>query len=147
MAGGTILNLCKKLGNINTISELNELIARGNLKNIDLTIEDITNQKIDTLPKNTTSANFGKLSENATREDLCLGILNMVFEAVGVMAIFGAQNIKYKNIIVVGNVACMPYINTVLNKIEKLHMDSGIKFMIPQNAEFATVLGAIEAAN
>lgn len=78
MAGGTILNLCKKLGNINTISELNELIARGNLKNIDLTIEDITNQKIDTLPKDTTSANFGKLSENATREDLCLGILNMV---------------------------------------------------------------------
>ena len=41
----------------------------------------------------------------------------------------------------------MPYLKTVLNKIEKLHMDSGIKFMIPQNAEFATVLGAIEAAN
>ena len=38
----------------------------------------------------------------------------------------------------------MPYINTVLKKIENLH--KGVKFIIPKQAEFATVIGAIKTA-
>ena len=141
IGGGTVLNLCKQIAGLNSINEINEAIKRGDLNNIDLRIQDITTQTIKTLPPDITSANFGKLSENASKEDLCIGIVNMIFEAIGVMAVFGAQKTRLKNIIVGGNVATMPYIKNVLRKIEKLH---NVKFIIPKQAEFATVIGAIK---
>ncbi len=145
IGGGTLLNLCKKIGDISSINDINNSILKGNLKNVDLTIQDVTIKEIKTLPKDTTSANFGKLNENASKDDMILGITNMIFETIGVMAVFATQSSKNKNIIVLGNVATMPYINTVLKKIEKLH--KGIKFIIPKQAEFATAIGAIKSIN
>ena len=143
VGGGTLINLCKKISNTDSINMINECILKGNLNNIDLTVQDVSIKEIKTLPKDTTSANFGKLSANATSNDIILGIVNMIFETIGVMAVFATQNSRIKNIIVIGNVATMPYINTVLKKIEKLH--EGVKFIIPKNAEFATVIGAIKS--
>lgn len=143
VGGGTILNLSKKFGNINSFNEINEAILKGSLKNIDLTIQDVAINEIKTLPKDTTSANFGKINENVSKEDLILGTANMIFETIGVMAVFATQSMKHKNIIVIGNVATMPYINTVLHRIEKLH--NGVRFIIPKQAEFATAIGAIKA--
>ena len=48
-------------------------------------------------------------------------------------------------IIIIGNVAAMPYTRKVLNKIEELH--KGVKFIIPNNAEFGVAIGAIKAIN
>ena len=143
VGGGTLLNLCKQMTNVQTFGEINKAIEKGNLRNIDLSIQDVAVKEIKTLPKDTTSSNFGKLNENATENDLILGVANMIFETIGVMSVFAAHNIKNNNIIIVGNVATMPYINTVLKKIEKLH--KGIKFIIPKQAEYATVIGAIES--
>lgn len=143
VGGGTLLNLCKKISCINSFNEINELILKGNLHNVDLTIKDITNQEIKTLPADTTSANFGKLNEKATKEDIALGIANMVFEVIGMMAVFWTQNTNIKDIIVVGSVATMPYMRTVFTKIEKMY---NLKFIIPNEAEFATVIGAIKLA-
>lgn len=145
VGGGTLINLCKKIGNADSINAINECILKGSLENVDLTIQDVSIKEIKTLPKDTTSANFGKLTENATENDIILGIVNMIFEAIGVMAVFATQNNRLKNIIVIGNVATMPYINTVLKKVEKLH--DGVKFIIPKYAEFATVIGAIKSIN
>lgn len=142
VGGGTLLNLCKKLGGIGSFNEINELISQGNLENVDLKIKDITTNIIDTLPQGTTSANFGKLNEKASNADLALGIVNMIFETIGVMAVFANRNTNLENIIIVGSVTTIPYINTVLKKIEKLH---NVKFTIPKNAEFATAIGAIKS--
>ena len=68
----------------------------------------------------------------------------MVFETIGMMAVFATQNTNTKNIIVVGSVATMPYIKTVFAKIEKMY---NLKFIIPKEAEFACTLGAIKVAN
>lgn len=145
VGGGTLLNLCKKIGNVNTFKEIDEKILKGNLKYIDLTIQDVAVNEIKGLPKDTTSANFGQLSDKATENDMMLGMANMIFETIGLMAVFATRNQKNRNIIVIGNVATMPYINTVLNKIENLH--KGVKFIIPKYAQFAAVIGAIKAIN
>lgn len=142
VGGGTLFNLCKKFGNVNSFQDINNAISKGKLENIDLTIQDVAEKEIVSLPKDTTSANFGKLDESATVEDVITGIANMVFETIGVMAVFATQNKRNKNIIITGNVATMPYIKKVLKKIEKLH--KGVKFIIPKNAEFATIIGAIK---
>lgn len=144
VGGGALVNLCKKFGNIDTFEDINKAILKGNLKHVDLTIQDVATKEISGLPKDTTSANFGKLDSRAKMEDLIIGFANMIFETIGVMAVFVAQSRKTKNIIITGNVATMPYIKTVLNKIEKLH--KGVKFIIPKNAEYATVIGAVKIA-
>jgi len=143
VGGGTLLNLCKKIGNANSFKEINEALSKGNLENVDLTIQDVAINEIESLPKDTTSANFGKLNENANNNDIMLGIANMIFETIGMMAVFATQNQKDRNIIVIGNVATIPYIKTVLKKIENLH--KGTKFIIPKHAEFGVIIGAIKS--
>ena len=142
IGGGTLINLCKKLENINSIDEINNSILNGKLENVDLTVGDITTKEIKDLPKDTTSANFGKLNNNATSDDIIRGIATMVFESIGVMAVFAAQSNVNKNIIVIGNAATMPYSKIVLKRVANLH--KGIQFIIPENAEFGTVIGAIK---
>ncbi len=145
VGGGTLINLCRKLGNVNSIDEINNSILNGNLENVDLTVGDITTKEIKTLPKDTTSANFGKLNNKATSNDIIRGIANMVFEAIGVMAVFATQNNNNKNIIVIGNVATIPYMHKVLRRVENLHKDKKINFIIPKQAEYATVIGAVKS--
>ena len=145
VGGGTLLNLCKKFGDVDSFQEINESILKGNLSNIDLTIQDVSNGEIVGLPKDTTSANFGRLKENISKDDIIAGICNMIFETIGMMAVFATRKQRRRNIIVIGNVAAMPYTRKVLNKIEKLH--KGVKFIIPNNAEFGVAIGAIKAIN
>ncbi|MEI3434526.1 MAG: hypothetical protein V8R26_05965 [Clostridia bacterium] len=54
-------------------------------------IGDITTQEIPNLPKDITSSNFGKTNKEASSCDILLGISNLVFETVGVMAAFLLQ--------------------------------------------------------
>lgn len=143
MEAGTLLNLSQKLGNVKSINEINNAIKKGDLAQVDLRVEDITEREIKGLPKNTTSSNFGKLQKTANENDLMIGIANMIFETIGMMAVFATQNTKIKNIIVIGNAANIPYINEVLSRIENLH--KGIQFIIPKNAEYAVAIGAIKA--
>lgn len=145
VGGGTLLNLCKKFGEVHSFQEINEAILKGDLSNIDLTIQDVATGEIVSLPKDTTSANFGKLKENILKEDIIAGICNMIFETIGMMSVFATRNKKNRNIIVIGNVATMPYMKKVLSKIEKLH--KGVKFIIPNEAEFGVAIGAIKAIN
>lgn len=144
VGGGTLLNLCKKMCNFNNIQEINKAIELGNLKNVNLSIEDVCTKKIETLLKDTTSANFGNLDQKATENDLAKGIANMVFETIGMMAVFATHNKTNKNIIIIGNVACMPYLKIVLKNVKKLHKQ--VNFIIPKNAEYACIIGAIKAA-
>lgn len=141
MAGGTLINLCRKILKIQTFEEIKQACARGNLKNIDLTIGDVSKNDIEILTKDITSSNFGKFNNNATNDDIALGIANMIFETIGMMAVFATQNKKTKNIIITGNIANIPQINEALAKIEKMH---NVKFIIPKNAAFGTVIGAIK---
>ena len=140
IGGGTLINLCKSVLPNTTFKEINEAIQKGNLANVDLKIKDVTTNNIATLPKDTTAVNFGKLDNNATKEDIVLGIVNMIFETIGVMSALIAKGDDIKKIIVTGQIAKIPYAKEVLNKIEILH---NVEFIIPENAEYMTALGAI----
>lgn len=140
LGGGTFQNLCALLTGKNDIKEIEKNIKKGNIENIDLKIKDITNEEILTLPKDTTSSNFGKLN-NPTKEDLSLGVLNLIFESIGVMSALIAKNAKIKDIVLIGTISTIQQIKNILNRIEKLY---NVKFIIPENSEFGTIIGAIE---
>lgn len=142
VGGGTLINLCRKINPEVNFEDIRKAELTGSLKNVDLTIQDVTTEEIKTLPKDTTAVNFGKLNEKATNEDVVLGIMNMVFETIGVMAALAAKGSNITNIIAIGQIINIPYARKVLDKIEKLH---NVKFTIPQNAEYGTAIGAIKA--
>ncbi len=140
VGGGTLINLCDRIIPEITFEKINEIIKEGNLNNVDLWIKDVTEEEIKTLPPDITAVNLGKLSNKTSNEDLIFGIVNMIFETVGVMAALIAKNNEIKNIIAIGQITKIPYAREVFKKIELLH---NVKFIIPDNSEYMVALGAI----
>ena len=138
VGGGTIVGLSKKLLGVSDIGNLIDLACDGSLSNIDLTIADITKKDIG-LESHMTAANFGKVSDVATKGDLALGLINMVFESVGMLAVFAARSKGIKDVILTGNLARLPQGIDIANTFSTMF---GLNFTIPQNAEFATAIGA-----
>lgn len=133
-------NLCNKFADTKSFEEIIELSKKGDLNNIDLRIADLTDENIKTLPPELTLANFGKLKENASKADIVIGLVNMVFEIIGMMTAFASINDDVKDVVLIGNIACIPVVKDVLKKIEKTHV---LSFIIPDNPQYAVVIGAI----
>ena len=142
VGAGTLVNLSSKFINTKDFKTILELSLKGNLDKVDLRISDITTKNIETLPKDLTLSNFGKLSEDAKKEDIILGIINMVFEVIGMMAAFATINTNIKDVVLIGNIVSIPVVKDILKKIEDTHK---INFIIPENPEFGVVYGAIKS--
>lgn len=140
VGAGTLTNLCNKFADTKSFDEIIELSKQGNLSKIDLRIADLTDENIKILPPELTLANFGKLNKNATRADIVLGILNMVFEVIGMMTAFASINDDIKDVVLIGNIVTLPEVENILRKIEKTH---NVSFTIPENPQYAVALGAI----
>ena len=138
VGGGTLAGLSKKLLDMSHVEQLAQIAEKGNLDNIDLRIKDITNDKFS-LPPNMTAANFGKVNELATREDLALGLINMVFETVGMMAIFSSRTYGVKDIVLTGNLTQIPQAEGTFKNLSDMF---GVRFSIPERAQYSTVIGA-----
>lgn len=143
VGAATLTNLCNKLVNTKSFDEIIKLSKDGDLNNTDLRIKDLTDENIKTLPPELTLANLGKLNKNTKRQDIVIGIVNMVFEVIGMMAAFATLNDNIKDVVLIGNIVSIPVVGDVLEKIKKTH---GIKFIIPNNMQYAVVLGAIKYA-
>jgi len=111
----------------------------GDLNNIDLHIRDISREEIENLEGAITASNFGRISDLATSGDLALGVVNMVFQVIGVMAVFTAKNEKTENIVLTGNLTNVPQAKEIFEGVAMLH---GVNFIIPEHSEFATATGA-----
>ena len=142
VGAGTLTNLCKRFCQTSSFEDIIKLSKQGDLAKIDLRIGDKTTEKIDTLPYDLTLANFGNLSKDATNADIALGILNMVFEVIGMMAAFAIKNDTLKEVVLIGNITTIPSVKRILKKIEETQK---ITFIIPENAEFGVIIGAINS--
>ena len=142
VGAGTLTNLCNKFVGVKSFEEIIKLSMEGKLDNIDLRIADLTDENIKTLPPELTLANFGKLKEDASKADIVTGLVNMVFEVIGMMTAFASINDSIKDVVLIGNIASIPVVKDIVKKIEKTH---GINFIIPENPQYAVVIGAIES--
>ncbi|MBQ9780972.1 MAG: pantothenate kinase [Clostridia bacterium] len=140
VGGGTLLGLTKKMLGVDTVEHIEQLCEGGDLSKINLTIRDISKQH-DQFPigANLTAANFGKLSDLATSNDIALGLCNMVAETIAMVAIFAARGHGIKNIVLTGNLTNIAPIRAVF---EGLGDSFGVNFIIPDKAQFGTVIGA-----
>lgn len=145
VGGGTIVGLSKALVGMETIKHISAAASEGDINNIDLRIKDITKKGDRSgLPPFLTVANFGKISEIATKNDLALGILNMVFESIGTTCVFAARTKGIKDIVLTGNLTTIPEARTVFDNVGQTF---GANFIIPEYSQYGTVIGAALAGN
>ena len=139
VGGGTLLGLSRQMLGVEDIDHLAALAAGGDLSKIDLRIADITKKEfMPTMPAHMTASNFGKLSDVASREDVALGIMNMVFESVGMLAVFAARSRGVRDIVVAGNLTVIDYAQKAFENLSSMF---DVNFIIPENAQYATVIG------
>ncbi len=140
VGGGTLLGLSKQMLGVSDTETLFTLAKEGDLNNIDLRIGDITKKDISpTLSAGTTAANFGNLSELATPSDIACGLINLVFETIGMVAVFAAKSRNIKDIVLIGSLTRNAEVKLVFDKIAEMF---GLKFYIPDRSRYGTVIGA-----
>ena len=137
VGGGTLVGLSKKLLNMDSIDHIVTLAEAGSLENIDLQIKDMTKKEI--LAGNMTAANFGKVSDVASKADMALGIINLVFETAAMMSIFAGRSYGLRDIVLTGNLAVLPQAKPTFDNLSKMF---DVNFCIPKHSRYATVIGA-----
>ena len=79
------------------------------------------------------------MEDGLSTADLALGVLNMVFQTIGMMAVFACRNEKMKDVILTGTLSQVPCAKAVFEMLHRMH---GVNFIIPKNAIYATATGA-----
>ena len=143
VGGGTLVGLSKLLLNAESIGHIEKYAEGGSLDNIDLRIKDMTaSNSLNQLEGDLTAANFGKLSDIASKDDIALGIMNLVFETVGMVSIFAARSVGVKDIILTGNVTRLAHCRRKFDEFNHLEVGRGLNFVIPERSRFSTAIGA-----
>ena len=139
IGGGTLGGLCHKLVGMERFGQIKKLAETGDLSRVDLTLKDITVHAAPTLDLDMTAANFGNLAEDASPADLAAGVMNLVLQAIGTMTVLACQSCGARTVVVTGSMTTLPQAVTNFQLFEKLY---GIRYLIPENATFATAIGA-----
>ena len=139
VGGGTMTGLAKKLLNIEMIEHLEDLADQGDLSNIDLRVGDITDPRRNIgMAPDITAANFGRISDLASKADVARGIINMVFETIAMVAMFAARSYQCRDIVLTGQLSNIRYAREIFPRLSDMF---NINFIIPENSHFATVIG------
>ena len=139
VGGGTLAGLSWHIFHENDHGAMARLAEQGDLSKVDLMISDICTNEVGTLPSHITASNFGKITSAASKEDIARGLVNMVFQTVGMLSVFALKNDKVKDVVLTGSLANMSLAPKIMSVVEEI---SDVKFFIPENATFATAIGA-----
>ncbi len=139
IGGGTLAGLSSLITGTRQYSQIRKLVCGGDLNKVDLTIGSMSHGSVGSLPPEATAANFANLSEDATPADLTLGLVNMVLQCIGTMCVFACENCGTKTVVLTGALTMLPPAEDIFSLFTRIY---GIEFIIPENATFATAIGA-----
>ena len=141
VGGGTIVGLSKLLLNTQDFDAIQSLALQGDKRNIDLTIGDISKHPLPGLNLNVTAANFGKVEEIVSKEDIAAGIVHMVIENLCHTGTLIARDKDVKEFILIGSLANFEECDYISKECAAL-AGEGVYFVVPEFAGFGTAIGA-----
>lgn len=142
VGGGTLMGLSKLLLQAESTDHIAEFAESGDLEKVDLRIKDImAKDSRGKLSLDLTAANFGNVSDIADKGDIALGLMNMVFETVGMVSIFASRSVGVTDIVLTGSVTKFDYCKQKFEEFNDLWDNYGVNFIIPNHSRFATVIG------
>ena len=139
VGGGTLAGLARIMLNTSDIKQVATLAKQGNVRNIDLTIGDISAQPLPGLPMDTTASNFARAQSDASKEDIAAGIIKMVLQSIGSAAWLASLGSDIRDFVLIGNLSLLPQCKEVFPALEKLY---DIHFHIPKYSQYCTAIGA-----
>ena len=139
VGGGTLAGLARIMLNTSDIKQVAALAKQGNVRNIDLTIGDISPQPLPGLPMDTTASNFARAQSDASKEDIAAGIIKMVLQSIGSAAWLASLGSDISDFVLIGNLSLLPQCKEVFPALEKLY---DIRFHIPKYSQYCTAIGA-----
>lgn len=139
IGGGTLIGLSRLLLKTDDVHQIASLATRGDISHINLLIGDISAKPLPGLPMDATASLFAAAQANASREDIALGLICMVLQAVGSAAILSALDSGIKDFVLIGNLTLLPQCKEVFPMMEQLY---GVHFIIPKYSEYCTAIGA-----
>ena len=139
VGGGTLVGLGLALTGTADAVKLSDMATSGDIVKCDLTIGDISKKVITGLPMNATASNFGKAAEDLSREDKMAGVFNLVYQAVGTIAVMASRQFDLKDIVFTGQLTDLKECQQYLLPFEDLY---GVNMIVPENAVYATALGS-----
>lgn len=139
VGGGTLVGLGMALTGTSDAVKLSDMATSGDILKCDLTIGDITKNGVTGLPMNVTASNFGKAADDLSREDKMAGVFNLVYQAVGTVAVMASRQCNLKDIVFTGQLTDLKECQQYLLPFEELY---GVNMIIPDDAVFATALGS-----
>ncbi|MEE4177536.1 MAG: type II pantothenate kinase [Bacteroides sp.] len=144
VGGGTILGLSKAMVNLSSFDTILETARTGRPDPVDLSVGDISRTEVGNLPSTITASNFGKMTDQATKNDITRGILTMVFQVIGMLAIFAARAEKDQDIVLSGKLVNIFQAQKTFSELGRIY---NVKFHVPDHAEYCTAIGAGISAN
>jgi len=142
IGGGTIIGLSKYILNTNDIEKIEEMAQEGDVGRIDLRVGDISKEPLPGLNLEITASNFGKASSRASEEDKAAGIVHMVLETICQTAALISQRTGIRNLVLIGALTNLPEVKYICEMIKTLFPDSDTNFIIPDDGEYGTAIGA-----
>lgn len=145
VGGGTLLGLSRLLVGAEDIGHISEFVEQGDLANVDLRIKDMTaSGTVPVMNAEMTAANFGNVSDVATKADIAKGISNLVYETVGMVSVFASRSVGVTDIVLTGNLTRLDSCQTKFEEFNGLGY--GVRFVIPEYSEFSTAIGCALSA-
>lgn len=139
VGGGTLAGLCSRLCGTRKYAQIVKLAAEGDVNQTDLTVGDLTRNSHPSLPLDITAANFGNVSDDASAGDFAAGVVNMVLQSIGTTAVMACRYCGCESAVLTGFMSNLPQARECFDLFTRLH---GIEFIIPENAAYATSIGA-----
>ena len=139
IGGGTLQGLSRIMLKTDDIKQVAELAKAGDISKINLLIGDISAHPLPGLPMSATASLFSNAKTNASREDIAIGLIYMVLQAVGSSTILSSLESGIKDFVLIGNLTLLPQCREVYGAMEKLY---NVRFHIPKHSEFCTAIGA-----
>ncbi|MCR4583651.1 MAG: type II pantothenate kinase [Prevotella sp.] len=139
MGGGTLAGLSRLLLNTDDIKQVVQMAQQGNIRNIDLTIGDISAHPLPGLPMDTTASNFARAQADASKEDIAAGLIKLVLQSIGSAAWLASLGSNIRDFVLIGNLSLLPQCKEVFPALEKLY---NIRFHVPKYSQYCTAIGA-----
>ncbi|MCD8191815.1 MAG: pantothenate kinase [Oscillospiraceae bacterium] len=141
LGGGTLAGLGRALLGADGAEALCALAADGDIARADLTIGDLTSRE-GTLDSALTAANMGRACAGTSPQDMAAGLINLVLQNIGVMAMIAAKGEGQRDIVLTGSLTLVPQCEEIFRRVAEAF---GVRFIIPPDAEYAAAIGIGEA--
>ncbi len=139
LGGGTLIGLSRIMLKTGDIRQILELAAKGDLRNIDLSIADISPRPVPSLSMDATASLFGNAMSDAKPEDIALGIIWTVLQTIGSATILSSTGTGITDYVLIGNLSLLPQCRQLFPIMERMF---GVTFHIPAHSDFSTAIGA-----